>query len=602
MKKVLSILFLIGGSMASYAQCTTPIMAPFLETFPTNAVPTCWTQSGSENWVYQSATSGPAGWGATGAGEHTGTAGSYAIMIDGSSNTGSNISYLETAEIDLSALSYPALSYWVYSYNDDNACNNTVEVDVWTGSSYVNIESFAQNFGPYYEQRIVSLSAFTGVIKLRFAVIDMPSNCSSPFYNDILLDDIGVIDCAPTFNTISAYSCQFYTAPSGKLLHDAGTYLDTIPNSVGCDSIITINLTTGNTSNTIVMTNICGTFILPVTGEVVGDDGIYATDTLVNSIGCDSVVYYDLDFDNSYFYFETSACNIYTAPSGEQHTTSGLKMDTIPNAVGCDSVITINLTMYYNNSVTLFVSSCGGTYTSDAGNVYNATGVYIENFTSVNGCDSILYIDFTVSEGGSQNFVVEACDEWTAPDGTLFSANGTHVETYTSMNGCDSVNTYQVTINSVDASVSLVNALTLEASETGATYQWLDCNNGSTPINGETGQSYIASVNGDYACEVTKNNCTEVSKCVRVGSLNVDNIEHAINIYPNPNNGKFVVELNDKVINAMLYISNTAGQIVYQGRLNQTSTTIQLDKLVSGVYFANILNEEINVNKTLIIE
>src|SRR5690554_4922439 len=36
-----------------------------------------------------------------------------------------------------------------------------------------------------------------------------------------------------------------------------------------------------------------------------------------------------------------------------------------------------------------------------------------------------------------------------------------------------------------------------------ATYQWIDCNNGNAIITGETGQSYTATENGDYAVIVT---------------------------------------------------------------------------------------------------
>lgn len=49
---------------------------------------------------------------------------------------------------------------------------------------------------------------------------------------------------APTSEMTSASTCDSITSPSGTYVwNSTGTYLDTIPNSVGCDSFITMNLT-----------------------------------------------------------------------------------------------------------------------------------------------------------------------------------------------------------------------------------------------------------------------------------------------------------------------------------------------------------------------
>ncbi|MFD1550933.1 hypothetical protein DNU06_04980 [Putridiphycobacter roseus] len=413
---------------------------------------------------------------------------------------------------------------------------------------------------------------------------------------------INIIDCSagPSYSTISPMSCGYYTAPSGAVFHDAGTYSDTIVNHLGCDSVITINLSTTNTFSTINPV-VCGTYVTPSGNNSYGVSGVYS-DTIPNAAGCDSVITINLTNNNSVNVFSTSACNVYTSPSGIQHTQSGTFNDTITNAVGCDSIMTITLTMFYNNSVTIFVSSCGGSYTSNAGNVYTATGVYIENFTSVNGCDSILYVDLMVAESVNQSIVVEACDEWTAPDGTLFTANGTHIESFTNVTGCDSVNTYLVSINTVNETVTLVSALTIEANETGASYQWIDCNNGNAAISGETGQTFVASVNGDYACEVTKDNCTKVSKCVRIGSLGVENESTPFSIYPNPSIGVFNIELNEVTENTVLNVTNAAGQVVFTRNINESKTTISLENVKAGIYFIQIKNDNGTTVKSLVIQ
>ena len=57
------------------------------------------------------------------------------------------------------------------------------------------------------------------------------------------IDSVLIQDLSST-STITVSNCNSYTSPSGLYTWtSSGTYLDTIPNSIGCDSIITINLT-----------------------------------------------------------------------------------------------------------------------------------------------------------------------------------------------------------------------------------------------------------------------------------------------------------------------------------------------------------------------
>lgn len=54
-----------------------------------------------------------------------------------------------------------------------------------------------------------------------------------------------------TTSTISATECNEYISPSGKVWTSSNTYIDTISNVAGCDSVITVMLTINNVDNTV---------------------------------------------------------------------------------------------------------------------------------------------------------------------------------------------------------------------------------------------------------------------------------------------------------------------------------------------------------------
>ncbi|MDG1147691.1 MAG: hypothetical protein P8N52_05235 [Crocinitomicaceae bacterium] len=80
-----------------------------------------------------------------------------------------------------------------------------------------------------------------------------------------------------------------------------------------------------------------------------------------------------------------------------------------------------------------------------------------------------------------------------------------------------------ILVNSIDVGVvQSVNLLI--ASQLEATYQWLNCDNGNTIINGETNQSYTPTSTGNYAVEVTLNGCIDTSACFLVAYTGLEEI------------------------------------------------------------------------------
>lgn len=170
-----------------------------------------------------------------------------------------------------------------------------------------------------------------------------------------------------------------------------------------------------------------------------------------------------------------------------------------------------------------------------------------------------------------------------------YSSAGTYPVSLTASNSNGSnTTTFNLQVNIADPSVS-VNGATLTALQSGASYQWIDCNNGNTAVAGATLQSFTASVSGSYALVISSANCSDTSSCLDVtigNSVNEFIFSQYASVYPNP---------ASEVLNILLFsadsegriltIENSTGQIIYSENISNSKMEISLEGYPSGIYF-----------------
>ena len=405
----------------------------------------------------------------------------------------------------------------------------------------------------------------------------------------------------PSSSTISATSCSgTYTAPSGATFTSSGTYTDIIPNAVGCDSTITINLTMSNPSSSAFSVSACDMYTAP-SGAMIMSSGVY-NDTIPNAAGCDSVMTITVTITNSSSAsISVSACDSYTAPSGAIYTTGGTYTDIIPNAAGCDSVITINLALGQSNSSTINPVACDA-YASPAGNTYTTSGTYTEVIPNLSGCDSTITINLTVNASSSSTITATSCGTYTTPSGALLTTSGTYTDIIPNAAGCDSTITINLTVNNVNVNTTQ-NGATLTASASGASYQWIDCSNNS-PIAGATSQSYTATQNGSYAVIVTQGNCSDTSACLSVTGIGMaeNSFASVISVYPNPNQGQFSIDLGAKYENVIITITDARGRLVQSQVIDNASLVPVSINAPAGLYAITIISGDSKAVMTIVKE
>lgn len=299
------------------------------------------------------------------------------------------------------------------------------------------------------------------------------------------------------------------------------------------------------------------------------------TDTHVQ---CDSLAWLD---GNTYDSTNTTATHI------------------IPNgaASGCDSIITLDLTINNTALSTDTYTECDSLAWID-GNTYfasNTTATHNIPNGAASGCDSLVTLNLTINTPAQSLDLRSECDSLAWIDGnTYFSNNNTATHTIPNgaSNGCDSTVTLNLTINSVDTTITQNNN-NLTANATVATFQWLDCDSNFAVINGANNQLYVATSNGNYAVQVTQNGCTDTSACVSVTGVGVNELGTVLyKVFPNPTNSIINIQFKKIDERTTYELTSIEGKKVLDGRITSNITQLDLSTEPNGIYLLKVINNE----------
>ena len=192
-----------------------------------------------------------------------------------------------------------------------------------------------------------------------------------------------------------------YTKNNFPSLTTAGRYKQKVRSANGCDSIVLLNLEVVPTQRITTLDTICSGQVYNWNGVEYTESGLYG-DTLVSSLGCDSIVtlvlhvtdpireeaYVNICFGETYEFGEltiNSDCNV------EQ---------TFKTVDGCDSIVLLHATVLPDYRLTLNeVIKSGEKYTGHGFEGLSKTDTYTLELKSVDGCDSTIVLHLTVLEG-----------------------------------------------------------------------------------------------------------------------------------------------------------------------------------------------------------
>ncbi len=441
-----------------------------------------------------------------------------------------------------------------------------------------------------------AVGAFAGTVD--FDPTSGITNLTANTSYDVFVQKLG--PCVPNTGIDVRAACDSLKWINGITYYSSNnTAKDTLINISGCDSVVTLNLTINYTATGIDVITACDS-LLWIDGNKYYASNNTATHRIVAGAasGCDSVVTLNLTLNNSSTGVDVvTACDSLLWIDGNTYfnNNNSATHNIIGGAAnGCDSMVTLNLTIIPSSTGTDFVTACDSVTWIDGNTYYTSASTATHNIVggAANGCDSLVTLNLTILTHATGTDVVTVCDSFLWIDGNTYYASNntaTHNIVGGAANGCDSLVTLNLTVNTVDVSVVTVDPI-ITAIMTGASYQWLDCNNNFAVIPGATAQNYIATANGDYAVEITSNGCVDTSSCETIVTIGVEegNLFGGVSVYPNPVDGPVQIELGG-LHDVSIRVYDVSGKLYYAA--DQVNTFVHQFQLQSpsGVYILELV-------------
>ncbi|MBO4655676.1 MAG: T9SS type A sorting domain-containing protein [Bacteroidales bacterium] len=266
------------------------------------------------------------------------------------------------------------------------------------------LEEYTLNHETYYEsgdyiQQYTTVNGCDSSINLHLTIYQSQ--------DAVIQDEV----CAGTPYTLNGFDTIFTEAGEYTLTHhDTDIH--------GYDSITTLLLTVNPVFNTVIEQSICHNDSYDFFGQTISESGTY-TNNLQSTAGCDSIITLQL----TVFPEQIDTIIAHTCYGVSYHdeefdiyhpTESGYYFHYDYDMHDCDSITVLHLLVNQPAETTLNATLCiGETYTENGFEV-TATEpgefTFVQNLSTINGCDSTVFLYLTVNLPDTIDTVVNVCD------------------------------------------------------------------------------------------------------------------------------------------------------------------------------------------------
>lgn len=247
---------------------------------------------------------------------------------------------------------------------------------------------------------------------------------------------------------ISICEGDFHQVGQNKY-YNVGLYIDTLTTADFCDSIINTNLSYFRKENIKTNIEICEGSFYKVASSNYSKTGTYL-DTLKNIYGCDSIINTDLfvhprQYDND----TIQICDgSFYKIGNNSYSLSGTYIDTLVNIKGCDSIVTTNLLVNPRYAIQNNQTICDGEFIKVGANSYSIEGSYIDTLFTVSRCDSIIISNLKVNPISRTALTKEICEnDFFQVGNKKYLIAGNYIDTLQNIHQCDSIINLNLIVN-----------------------------------------------------------------------------------------------------------------------------------------------------------
>ena len=278
---------------------------------------------------------------------------------------------------------------------------------------------------------------------------------------------------------------------------ESGDYTHNVPNTQGCDSIITLHLTIYHAEQVDINETACDSFewyghTYTSSGTYTHSEGSsdcaevevlhltvgYSDTTYAETLSaCESYTWFDSTYTSSTTcIYETlspegclirqtlyltinqptssstdiTECDSYTW-NDSTYTQTGIYTFHTTNANNCDSIATLNLTINYSETIDDTQASCSSYLWHDS--TYTESGTYTFVSTTDENCQLTEILHLTINQPEYPEETITSCDSYEWNDST-YTESGTYTYETTTQAGCERIETLYLTINNSDQSTT----------------------------------------------------------------------------------------------------------------------------------------------------
>lgn len=239
-------------------------------------------------------------------------------------------------------------------------------------------------------------------------------------------------------------------------------------------------------------------------------------------------------------------------------------------------------------------------YTVTGTNTLTTCSATVESTITVNSLPTISVNSGFICAGQSFTLIPTGADSYTYSNGSDV-VNPTVDATYTvtgtnTLTACAATIESTVTVNALPTIMAMTSNTLLCAGETATltvtgsatSYTW--SNNENTTdivVNPTITITYMVDGTDANGCVNSTTILQDVNACT--GIVSISGNTTSINVYPNPNNGLFTVDLNTT---SQVSITNTLGQVILTETMSAGKQNLNIQNQSTGIYFVKVIQQD----------